>query len=45
MRLIIWLAAPVALLAAGATVTIINAWVNGTGICGTWLLIILPVCQ
>lgn len=45
MRLIIWLAVPVALLAGAATVTIIEAWADGTGTCGTWLSIILPVCQ
>jgi hypothetical protein len=45
MRLIIWLAAPVAVLAAAATVTIIEAWGSGTGSCGTWLSVILPVCR
>jgi hypothetical protein len=45
MRLINWLAAPVALIAGAATMTIIMARASGTGTCGTWLSIILPVCR
>lgn len=45
MRVIIWLAAPVAVLSAVGIVTIIQSWVNGTGYCDTWLSIILPYCR
>jgi hypothetical protein len=44
MRLIIWLAAPVAVLAGAAVVTIIRSWVDGTSACYTWLSIILLYC-
>jgi hypothetical protein len=44
MRLIIWLAVPVAVLAGAAVVTIIQSWVDGTGYCHTWLSIILLYC-
>jgi hypothetical protein len=44
MRLIIWLAAPVAVLAGVAVVTIIQSWVDGTNFCHTWLSMILLYC-
>jgi len=42
---IIWLAAPIAAVAAAATATIIIAWAHGVSICDTWLSVILPLCR
>jgi hypothetical protein len=45
MRLIIWLAVPVGLLAAAAFFTIVVSMGNATGLCGTWLTPMLPYCR
>jgi hypothetical protein len=45
MRLIVWLAVPIGVIAAIATATIMVAWAGGAGLCDTWLSIILPYCR
>jgi hypothetical protein len=42
---ILWLAAPIAAVAAVATAKMIVAWAEGVSICDTWLSIILPLCR
>lgn len=45
MPVILWLAAPIAAVAAVATATMIIAWADGVSICDTWLSVILPLCR
>ena len=41
-RVVIWLSLPVGLLAIVLVYTILLSWVWETGLCGTWLLRLLP---
>jgi len=45
MRLIIWLAVPVGLLALAAVVTINLEMTTGSGYCTTWLSLAFPYCR
>lgn len=45
MRLIIWLAALIGIVAGIATAMMIVAWADGANLCDTWLSIILPYCR
>jgi hypothetical protein len=42
MRLIIWLAAPIGIVAAITMATILVAWADGADLCNSWLSVILP---
>lgn len=42
-RVVIMLSIPVTILLAFLTVTILTSWVSGTGLCGTWMVSVLPV--
>lgn len=44
MRLMIWLALPIGMLAAVTSLTVLMAMAGGRGYCGTWLSVILPYC-
>ncbi len=46
-RVVLALALPVAVLMIVVTVTILHTWVVGTGLCATWISVILPTgyCQ
>jgi hypothetical protein len=43
VRVIIMLAVPLTMLLIFLTVTILMAWVSETGLCGTWMVSVLPV--
>jgi hypothetical protein len=42
IRIVLMLALPVAILSIFLTVTILLSWVSGTGLCGTWMALVLP---
>jgi hypothetical protein len=44
MRIVMMLALPVTILMIFLTVTILLSWVSGTGLCGTWMALVLPYC-
>ncbi len=41
-RIVIFLAWPMAVLLAVLTFTLLTGWQQGTGVCGTWLISVLP---
>jgi hypothetical protein len=43
--MIIWLAAPIGIVAAIVTSTILVARADGADLCDTWLSVILPFCR
>ncbi len=43
LRVVLALALPVAVIMLIVTVTILQTWVAGTGLCATWISVILPV--
>ncbi len=44
MKLVIWLALPIGVLALAATVTMIVQMANGSSYCHTWLAFLSPAC-
>jgi hypothetical protein len=45
MRVVIWLAAPVGILAFAVLITIILSWSQGGSFCSTWMSAALPLCR
>jgi hypothetical protein len=45
MRVVIWLAFPVAILGFAVLITIILNWSHGTPFCGSWMHAVLPACR
>jgi hypothetical protein len=43
VRVILALALPVAVIMIVVTITVLQTWVAGTGLCATWISVILPV--
>jgi len=43
-RIVMALALPVGILSAVLTVTIVLSWVQGVGLCDTWMASLLPYC-
>jgi len=44
-RFVLLLALPVSVLLIILTITILVSWVSGTGLCGTWMGLVLPYCM
>jgi hypothetical protein len=45
MRLVIWLALPVAILGFAVLFTIVLSWSQGGSFCSTWMSAALPLCR
>jgi hypothetical protein len=45
MRLVIWLAVPIGLVAAAVGLTVILEMAHGGGYCGTWMAFMMPDCR